>query len=320
MQTAEVELRKKKTLSLFAGGALTRETRVEMVDSDNSPEEELATPEEEEEEDAEPSSLWQVLYANISSAKFEELLQVIREMHRIMVFQSDAVRKREVQKYLQGLHTAKRAAQRGVTLTAKAADRASDQGAFSESLKLNKRQAVAMTPGEQKIQDLKAMVDGMSRQFKQQKESLTKIKTAIRYRPPLTEAPPVSDDPAEERYLSNLARVQSKIAFLWKGGSKIHSNDFQINEDSAEHNATEASRRHRLNQDMRVLGVQSALTSPKATEGLLSFKSRARPQSKETATLETSSHLLSEQRHFLTLKQHQVLAGQLLSYALDKLI
>jgi len=113
----------------------------------------------------------------------------------------------------------------------------------------------------------------MSRQFRQQKESLSKIKTVIRYKPPITEAQPVSDDPVEERYLNNLAKVQSKIAFLWKGGSKVHSGDYPINEDTAEHNATDASRRHRYskNQDMRILGVQSAVTSPKSVGPLLPF-------------------------------------------------
>jgi len=37
-----------------------------------------------------------MLYENIASDKFDDMLKIIREMHRIMVFQSDAVRKKEV--------------------------------------------------------------------------------------------------------------------------------------------------------------------------------------------------------------------------------
>ncbi len=71
---------------------------------------------------------------------------------------------------------------------------------------------------------------------------------------------------------------------------------------------------------MKVLGVVSAMNSPKHSEDMLPFRSRHRPQSKGMVSLDTApSHLASEHRHYLNLKQHQHLAGKLFSYALDKL-
>lgn len=71
---------------------------------------------------------------------------------------------------------------------------------------------------------------------------------------------------------------------------------------------------------MKVLGVVSAMNSPKHSEDMLPFRSRHRPQSKGMVSLDTApSHLASEHRLYLNLKQHQHLAGKLFSYALDKL-
>jgi len=71
---------------------------------------------------------------------------------------------------------------------------------------------------------MKSLVDGISRQFKSEKETLSKIKSVIKYKPPITEGL-VIENPDEvserERFLLNLGRIQSKIAFLWKKSTKI---------------------------------------------------------------------------------------------------
>lgn len=85
VQTAEIELMRKKTQSLFAGGIPAKEVAkspiaVEMVESD------ISFSEDEEAEEGDSSSLWHVLYKFISSSKFDSLMNMIKEMHRIIAF------------------------------------------------------------------------------------------------------------------------------------------------------------------------------------------------------------------------------------------
>ena len=51
-----------------------------------------------------PNSLWWHIYEGISQySKFENLLVVIKEMHKVLAFHSDAVRKKEIAKFLMKL-------------------------------------------------------------------------------------------------------------------------------------------------------------------------------------------------------------------------